>query len=150
MIPKHLKFGRKYNSMNYMQFPVHFRIPKVCTHILTRFLIYSIIELTIAIMVGCAPAAYAFWTSYAVESALFSRITAIVSLLSLPRSSRSKRSVNQSNTDANGDHAKSEDIDSINLIHPYGVIDDHASAKNGGRSTIAVADPTSNHPSVYR
>lgn len=131
-----------------MPLPVHFHFPKVCAHALTRWLINSIIELTIAIMVGCAPAAYALWTSYAIESAFVSRLTAIVSLLSLPRSSRSKKSTNQSNTDANGDHAKSEDIDSINLIHPYGVLDDHASGKNGGRSTVAVADP--NNPSVYR
>ncbi|KAI1775358.1 hypothetical protein F4818DRAFT_441455 [Hypoxylon cercidicola] len=53
-------------------------------------MILTIIELSIAIIVGCVPAASTFWTTIVVQSALYSRISTALSLISLTRSNRSR------------------------------------------------------------
>ncbi|KAI2618906.1 hypothetical protein GGR54DRAFT_605012 [Hypoxylon sp. NC1633] len=55
-------------------------------------MVLTIIELSIAIIVGCVPAVSTFWTSIVLQSALYSRISTALSLISLTRSSRSKHS----------------------------------------------------------
>ncbi|KAI1375703.1 hypothetical protein F4677DRAFT_114681 [Hypoxylon crocopeplum] len=55
-------------------------------------MILTLIELSIAIIVGCVPAVSSFWTSIVLQSALYSRISTALSLISLTRSNKTKNS----------------------------------------------------------
>ncbi|KAI1204699.1 uncharacterized protein F4807DRAFT_445900 [Annulohypoxylon truncatum] len=99
---------------------------------------WNIIELSIAIMVGCVPAAYAFWMAYAINSVIFSRISAVVSLLSVNRWSNSKTSRTQSQP---GGYYIPDERSENDIIHPCGVLDDRRSKDKG--PTITTLDDTS-------
>ncbi|KAI0423439.1 hypothetical protein F5Y09DRAFT_327349 [Xylaria sp. FL1042] len=86
-------------------------------------MILTLIELSIAIIVGCVPAMATFWTSFIVNSGLYSIITSVVSRISLTRSMRSKKSqqpTRRENTSEDGITAEG---------HTYDVLDDGNSTK---------------------
>ncbi|KAI3317913.1 hypothetical protein HD806DRAFT_513629 [Xylariaceae sp. AK1471] len=95
---------------------------------------WTIIELSIAIMVGCVPAAYAAWVSYAVNSALFSRLSALVSLLSVNRSVRSKTSQEWSRSGPSAGDSNRDGPSTEYTHHPYGVIVESNATKKGQTS----------------
>ncbi|KAI1747226.1 hypothetical protein F4782DRAFT_522078 [Xylaria castorea] len=91
-------------------------------------MILTLIELSIAIIVGCVPAMATFWTSFIVDSGIYSIITSAFSRVSLTRSTRSKNS--QQST-----HRENTSEDAITAEgHTYDVLDDGNSAKRSMRS----------------
>ncbi|KAI0481796.1 hypothetical protein F4859DRAFT_435861 [Xylaria cf. heliscus] len=87
---------------------------------------WTVIELSIAIIVGCVPAAYAAWVAYAINTTIFSRISAIVSLLSVNRSGQSKASQAASHSSPSGGNSNRGEP-SNEFAHPYGLLDDSSS-----------------------
>ncbi|KAK8001019.1 hypothetical protein PG991_013241 [Apiospora marii] len=78
-----------------------------------------LVELTIAIMVGCVPAVHAFWTVVVANSIVYSRVASAFSQLSTLKLRRSKNSHTSSNSYAatdNGVYGKAE----TNIQMKYG------------------------------
>ncbi|KAI1076230.1 hypothetical protein F5B20DRAFT_557180 [Whalleya microplaca] len=95
-------------------------------------------------MVGCAPASYTFWSVYVVESAIYSRISAAISLLSVPRSNHTQYTQEAySHSGASGNQIHT-DGQSNDFIHPYNVLDDSILATKS--RAVAVVDDAEQIP----
>ncbi|KAI0095766.1 hypothetical protein GGR51DRAFT_544664 [Nemania sp. FL0031] len=90
-------------------------------------MILTLIELSIAIIVGCVPAVATFWNSFIIESGFYSMITSVFSRVSLARSTRSKKSQQSTHPENTSEYG-------MTAGHTYDILDDGISAKRSIRS----------------
>ncbi|KAI0861706.1 hypothetical protein F4860DRAFT_513500 [Xylaria cubensis] len=92
--------------------------------------ILTIVELSIAISVGCAPAARSFWINFVETTAIYSTLASWKSQVSFALGSR--RSLKTA-TEATSDLSVGKDRPNM---HPYGTLKDNESSHNSGRRTV--------------
>lgn len=97
-------------------------------------MVYSVIEASIAIIVGCIPSTYAFWSQTIVKLTIYSRLRTAFSSFSTTRSrtaKSTKRSTFSSNpTGGSGDHINDT------VASQYVELGDANSMKSGLKSTL--------------
>ncbi|KAI1273031.1 hypothetical protein F5Y07DRAFT_378183 [Xylaria sp. FL0933] len=88
--------------------------------------ILTIVELSIAISVGCAPAARSFWINFVEETAIYSTVTSWTSQASLRFGTRTRA---QKSAEAASDPSTTKN-------RPYDTLKDNASSVSAGRQSI--------------
>ncbi|EMR70419.1 putative integral membrane protein [Eutypa lata UCREL1] len=108
-------------------------------------MICTVIELSIAIMVGCVPSLYTFWSSIVINTAFYSKLQTAFSQITLTRSARrsSKASTKAKSTKSSENSRQPSEAGSnhtTDRAHRYDVLDEADSGKYHAVTVVPLRD----------